>query len=151
MSTLIQDRPTQPHLLAHHTPRIGKNAFGTGSHTLDVELFKHYGAKAFAKIPLNPMVPILADPPVMDLYGRDTASLFGVSDGPAFSASKHTLSFLYLRSSMARLDGRVSISPVDKANVSATPQSIPTCAGRRVAGALCSIARLKLIYQPLCN
>ena len=90
--TLFQDRPVQPRLLAHHTPRIGESAFGTGSHTLDVELFKHHGAKAFAKIPRNPMVPILPDAPLTGLYGRDTASLFGVSDGPAFSASKHTLS-----------------------------------------------------------
>ena len=93
MPTLTQDRPVQPRLLAHHTPRIGKSAFGTGSHTLDVELFKHHGAKAFAKIPRNPvMVPVLADAPLTGLYGRDTASLSGVSDGPAFSASKHTLS-----------------------------------------------------------
>ena len=93
MPTLIQDRPVQPRLLAHHTPRIGKSAFGTGSHTLDVELFKHRGAKAFAKIPRNPiMVPILADAPLTGLYGRDTASLSGVSDGAAFSASKHTMS-----------------------------------------------------------
>ena len=93
MPTLIQDRPVQPRLLAHHTPRIGKSAFGTDSHTLDVELFKHHGAKAIAKIPRNPiMVPVLADAPLTGLYGRDTASLFGVSDGPGFSASKHTLS-----------------------------------------------------------
>ena len=91
MPTLTQDRPVQPRLLAHHTPRIGKSAFGTGSHTLDVELFKHHGAKAFAKIPRNPMVPVLADAPLTGLYGRNTASLSGVS-GPAFSASKHTLS-----------------------------------------------------------
>ena len=90
--TLTQDRPVQPRLLAHHTPRIGKSAFGTGSHTLDVELFKHHGAKAIAKIPRNPIVPVLADGYLTGLYGRDTASLFGVSDGPAFSASKHTLS-----------------------------------------------------------
>ena len=92
MPTLIQDRPVQPRLLAHHTPRIGKSAFGNGSHTLDVELFKHHGARAFAKIPRNPIVPVLADAPLTGLYGRNTASLFGVSDGPAFSASKHTLS-----------------------------------------------------------
>ena len=92
MPTLFQDRPVQSRLLASHTPRIGKSAFGTGSHTLDVELFKHYGAKAIAKIPRNPMVPILADAPLTGLYGRDTASLFDVSDRPAFSASKHTLS-----------------------------------------------------------
>ena len=92
MPTLIQDRPVQPRLLAHHSPRIGKSAFGTGSHTLDVELFKHHGAKAIAEIPRNSMVPILADAPLTGLHGRDTASLFGVSDGPAFSASKHTLS-----------------------------------------------------------
>ena len=92
MPTLIQDRPVQPRFLAHHTPRIGKSAFGTGNHTLEVELFKHHGAKAIAKIPRNRMVPILADAPLAGLYGRDTASLFGVSDGPAFSTSKHTLS-----------------------------------------------------------
>ena len=92
MPTLMQDRPVQPRLLAHHTPRIGKSAFGTGSHILDVELFKHHGAKAFARIPRNPMVPILADAPLTGLYGRDTVSFFGVSDGPAFSASKNTLS-----------------------------------------------------------
>ena len=79
-------------LLAHHTPRIGKSAFGTGSHILDVELFKHHGAKAIPKTPCNPMVPILADAPLTGLYSRDTASLFDVSDGPAFSARKHTLS-----------------------------------------------------------
>ena len=92
MPTLIQDRPVQPRLLAHHTPRIGKSAFGTGSHTLDVELLKHHSAKTFARIPRNPMVPILADAPLTGLYGHDTASLFGVSYGPAFLASKHTLS-----------------------------------------------------------
>ena len=36
-------------LLAHHTPRIGKSAFGTGSHTLDVELDADSGS------PLNPI------------------------------------------------------------------------------------------------
>ena len=92
MPTLIQDRPVQSRLLAHHTPQNGKSAFGTDSHTLDVELFKHHGAKAIAKIPRTPLVPILADAPLTGLYGRDTASLFGVSDRPAFSASKHTLS-----------------------------------------------------------
>ena len=30
MPTLIQNRPIQPRLLAHHTPRIGKSVFGTG-------------------------------------------------------------------------------------------------------------------------
>ena len=90
MPTLIQDRPIQPRFLAHHTSRAGKSAFGTGSHNLDVELFKHHGAKAIAKVPRNATVSILADGPLTGLYERDTALLFGVSDGPAFSASKHT-------------------------------------------------------------
>ena len=38
------------------------------------------------------MVPILADAPLTSLSGRETVSFFGVSDGPAFSASKNTLS-----------------------------------------------------------
>ena len=59
---------------------------------LEWNFIKALRAKAFAKIPRNPTVPILSDAPLTGLYGRDTASLFGVSDGPAFSACKHTLS-----------------------------------------------------------
>ena len=95
MPTLIQDRPVQPRLLAHHSPRIGKSAFGTGSHTLDVELFKHHGAKAIAEIPRNSMVPILADAPLTAVWPRHGVVVWRIGRTRVFGEQAHVEPFSF--------------------------------------------------------
>ena len=77
MPALIENRPVETGLLAHHPSGVGNSAFGAGGHASGVEVFQHNGSEPRGKIKADPVVPVLADTGAMGAQGGHTASGLG--------------------------------------------------------------------------
>ena len=91
MPALIENRPVETGLLAHHPSGVGNSAFGAGGHASGVEVFQHNGSEPRGKIKADPVVPVLADTGAMGAQGGHTASGLGGSLAAPLAAAKHPL------------------------------------------------------------